>query len=76
MSELSWLARPPHYHAHFTPTSASWANQVERWFAELTRKLLKRGVHTTVKELENDIMNFVNVHNENPKPFKMEKISR
>jgi len=48
----AWLARRPYYHVHFTPTSASWINKVERWFAELTRKQLKRGVHTTVKELE------------------------
>jgi hypothetical protein len=39
-----WLARRPHYHIHFTPTSASWINQVERWFAELTRKQIQRGV--------------------------------
>jgi transposase len=43
----AWLARRPHYHVHFTPTSASWINQVERWFAELTRKRLRRGVHTS-----------------------------
>jgi transposase len=42
----AWLARRPHYHVHFTPTSASWINQVERWFAELTRKQIQRGVHT------------------------------
>ena len=42
----AWLARRPHWHVHFTPTSASWINQVERWFAELTRKQLQRGVHT------------------------------
>jgi transposase len=40
----AWLMRRPHYHVHFTPTSASWINQVERWFAELTRKKLRRGV--------------------------------
>ena len=43
----AWLARRPHYHVHFTPTSASWINQVERWFAELTRKQIQRGVHTS-----------------------------
>ena len=42
----AWLARRAHWHIHFTPTSASWINQVERWFAELTRKQLQRGVHT------------------------------
>ena len=45
----AWLARRPHYHVHYTPTSASWINQVERWFAELTRKRLRRGVHTSVR---------------------------
>ena len=69
----AWLARRPHYHVHFTPTSASWINQIERWFAELTRKQLKRGVHTTVRELEADIMNFVKVHNENPRPYRCTK---
>jgi hypothetical protein len=46
----AWLARRPHYHVHFTPTSASWINQVERWFAELTRKQLQRGVHTSTSQ--------------------------
>jgi len=50
----TWLARRPHYHVHFTPTSASWINQVERWFAELTGKQIQRGVHTSVKQLETD----------------------
>ena len=55
----SWLARRPHYHVHFTPTSASWINQVERWFAELTRKQLRRGVHTSTSKLEADIRAFI-----------------
>ncbi len=53
------LARRPHYHVPFTPTSASWINQVERWFAELTRKQICRGVHTSTKELEADIRAFI-----------------
>ena len=69
----AWLARRPHYHIHFTPTSASWINQVERWFAELTRKRLRRGVHTSVRQLESDIRSFIDRHNENPKPFKWAK---
>jgi len=69
----AWLARRPHWHVHFTPTSASWINQVERWFAELTRKQLQRGVHVCVKDLEADIMKFVECHNENPKPYKWVK---
>ena len=66
----SWLARRPHYYVHFTPTSASWINQVERWFAELTRKQLRRGVHTSTSQLEADIRTFIERHNENPKPYR------
>lgn len=69
----AWLARRPHYHVHFTPTSASWINQVERWFAELTRKQIKRGVHTSVGQLEADIRSFIDQHNANPKPFRWTK---
>ncbi len=69
----AWLARRPHYHVHFTPTSASWINQVERWFAELTRKRLRRGVHTSVSQLEADIRSFIERHNQNPRPFKWTK---
>jgi len=69
----AWLARRPHYHVHFTPTSASWINQVERWFAELTRKQIQRGVHTSVRQLEADIRTFIDLHNKNPKPFKWTK---
>lgn len=61
----AWLARRPHYHVHITPTSASWINQVERWFAELTRKRLR--------QLEADIRTFIDCHNENLKPFKWTK---
>lgn len=69
----AWLARRPHWHIHFTPTSASWINQVERWFAELTRKQLQRGVHRSVAELEADISAFIEAHNEKPKPYKWVK---
>lgn len=69
----AWLARRPHYHVHFTPTSASWINQVERWFAELTRKQLQRGVHTSIKKLEADIHAFIKRNNQKPKPFKWTK---
>ena len=69
----AWLARRPQYHVHFTPTSASWINQVERWFAELARKQLRRGVHTSVRQLEADIRSFINRHNQNPRPFKWTK---
>ena len=67
----TWLAR--RRHVHFTPTSASWLNQVECWFAELTRKKLRRGVHRSVAELNADIMSFIDSHNEKPKPCKWVK---
>ena len=69
----AWLARRPHYHVHFTPTSASWINQIERWIVELTTKRLRRGVHTSVRQLEADIRSFIDRHNQNPKPFKWTK---
>ncbi len=69
----AWLARRPHWHVHFTPTSASWINQVERWFAELTRKQLRRGVHRSTAELEAGIAAFIAAHNEKPKPCKWVK---
>jgi transposase len=64
-----WLARHPRYHLHFTPTSASWLNLVERWFAGLTQKQIRRGVHRSTAELEGAIHEFLDVHNEDPKPF-------
>ena len=68
-----WLARRPHWHIHFTPTSASWLNQVERWFVELTRKQLQRGVHLSTRQLEAAIRAFIESHNHDPKPFKWTK---
>mgnify|MGYP006265888469 CR=1 FL=1 len=65
----AWLARRPHWHVHFTPTSASWINQVERWFAELTRKQRQRGVHRSTAELERDITSFIEAQNEKPTPY-------
>ena len=69
----AWLARRPHWHVHFTPTSASWINQVERWFAERTRRQMQRGVHRSTAELEADITAFIEAHNENPKPYRWVK---
>ena len=69
----AWLARRVHWHIHFTPTPTSWINQVERWFAELTRKQLQRGVHHSTRQLEADIRAFIDKHNEDPKPFKWTK---
>ena len=65
----AWLARQPGYHLHFTPTSASWLNQVERWFALLTDKQIKRGVHRSIDQLKADIAAFIQAHNDHPKPF-------
>ncbi len=65
----NWLAKRPRFHLHFTPTSASWLNLVERWFAALTEKQLRRGVHRSTKELKLAISTFINQHNQDPKPF-------
>src|SRR5215212_8609668 len=64
-----WLAAHPRFRLHFTPTSSSWLNLVERWFAELTQKKLKRGVHRTVQALERDIRSWLETWNEDPKPY-------
>ena len=64
-----WLARHPRYHLHFTPTSASWLNQVERWFALLTQRQLRRGVHRSTRELQAAVMRYVALSNAAPKPF-------
>jgi transposase len=64
-----WFQRHPQYHLHFIPTSSSWLNQVERFFAEITEKSIRRGAFTSVKALEHAIMNYLEKHNQNPKPF-------
>jgi transposase len=65
-----WFAKRPRYHLHFTPTYGSWINLVERWFAELTNKRIRRGAFRSVKELEEAIREYIDVHNEDPKPFQ------
>lgn len=65
-----WLAKRPRYHLHFTPTHASWLNQVERWFGLLTQRQLRRGSHTSVAALKTAIEEFIAVNNDAPKPFK------
>jgi len=65
----NWLLKRPRFHVHFTPTYGSWLNLVERWFAELTTKQLRRGAHRSVRELEGAIREFINAHHDNPKPF-------
>ena len=64
-----WLKRHPRFHLHFTPTSGSWLNLVERFFAEITRKRIRRGVFTSVAELEQAIRDYLENHNVDPKPF-------
>src|ERR1700736_3099304 len=64
-----WFAKRPRFHVHFTPTYGSWINLVERWFAELTNKRIRRGVFRSVKDLEAAIREYIAVHNEDPKPF-------
>ncbi len=65
----NWLLRHPRFHLHFTPTSSSWMNLVERWFAELTNRKLRRSTHRSVVELEADIRRWINAWNKDPKPF-------
>ncbi|MFF1901796.1 IS630 family transposase [Streptomyces sp. NPDC058206] len=64
-----WLLSHPRFHLHFTPTGSSWLNLVERWFAELTNKQIRRGVHRSVQALEKDIRNWIAAWNTNPKPY-------
>jgi len=65
-----WLAERPRYHVHFTPTSSSWLNQIERWFAEITRKRIRRGTFRSVRELIKAINDYVRIYNQNPRPFQ------
>jgi transposase len=69
----NWLVRRPRWHVHLTPTSASWLNQVERFFAALTDKKIRRGVHRNVAQLTADIAAFIAAHNAEPKPFRWTK---
>ena len=64
-----WFARHPRFQVHFTPTYSSWLNQVETWFGIITRKAIRRGSFTTVKQLVEAIDAFVKAYNENSHPF-------
>ena len=64
-----WLAKRPRFQLHFTPTSASWLNLVERWFAALTEKQIRRSAHRSTRELETAILRYIDHGNQNPKPF-------
>ncbi len=68
-----WLLRHPRFQVHFTPTSSSWLNLVERWFAELTRRLLQRSAHRSVVALEADLCHWIATWNENPRPYVWHK---
>jgi hypothetical protein len=67
---LGWLAKRPRWHVHFTSTSASWINQVERFFGLLTDNQIRRGVHRSTAELETAIGAYIEAHNADPKPFR------
>lgn len=66
---LSWLKRHPRFHQHFTPTSSSWLNVIERWFRDLTQNRIRNGVFRSVAELEQAIRDYIEHHNANPKSF-------
>jgi transposase len=65
----AWFKAHPRYHLHFTPTSCSWLNQIERWFAEITSKRIRRGTFQSVRELIRAIENYIRENNKDPKPF-------
>jgi hypothetical protein len=71
-----WLAKHPRFNMHFTPTSASWLNMVERFFRDITTESLRRGVFTSVPELVRAINDYVAQHNTKPKPFIWTKSAR
>jgi len=64
-----WLAKHPRFHLHFIPTSSSWLNLVERWFAKITTERIRRGVFTSVPQLERAIYDYIEHNNADPKPF-------
>ena len=72
----AWFAEHPRYSVHFTPTSSSWLNAVERFFAEITHRRIRRGTFTSVAALKRAITAYVNAHNENSKPFIWTKSAR
>jgi len=69
----NWLAKRPRWHVHLTPTGSSWINQVERFFALLTERQIRRGIHSSVAELQAAIEAFIEQHNADPKPFRWTK---
>ena len=71
-----WLARHPRFHVHFTPTGASWLNLVERWFAALTEKQIRRGVHRSTRELEAAIRRYLDAHNDAAQALRLDQDRR
>jgi transposase len=69
----AWFAKRPRWHVHLTPTSSSWLNQVERFFALITEKKIRRGVYRSVADLKADIQAFIDQHNAKPRPFRWTK---
>jgi hypothetical protein len=69
MDNYRWFVRYPEHHLHNTPTSGSWLNQVEQFFAEITDKRIRRGAFRSMASLETVIMDYLENHNEDPKPF-------
>jgi len=69
----NWLAKRPRWHVHLTPTSSSWLNQVERFFALITERKIRRGIHRNVAALRAEITSFIEHHNANPRPFRWTK---
>jgi transposase len=69
----NWLAKRPRWHVHLTPTSSSWLNQVERFFALITERKIRRGIYRSVAALRTEIASFIEHHNANPKPFRWTK---
>jgi transposase len=69
----TWFADHPRYHVHFTPTSASWLNLVERFFSQISERWIKRSAHTSVADLEQAIREYIDRHNDDPKPFVWRK---
>jgi transposase len=66
---LAWLKKHPRFHIHFTPTSSSWLNLIERWFANLTQKRIRRGTFSSVKQVIEAITHFIKTHNQDPQPY-------
>jgi hypothetical protein len=71
-----WLLAHPRFVVHFTPTSSSWLNLVERWFSEPTTKKLRRGTHRSVRQLNSDIRAWIDIWNDDPKPFVLDQDRR